>query len=207
MKKLLIAFAFLLVAGGAAWAANTRHDLSKYLLNYFQWSLSGKGADHEGNVVFMPIPAGEGPDADGIFHGAASVTLKKNESFYLPMFVFWGETYNNGTAADIPSMIPASAFLDADVHLTLDGAPVIDSDDEDLDPYFTDTTWFKHPVVYPEPTDYHSDSAIWIKALSMLHEPLSKGEHTLELTITSDWLTDTYGFSGWSNTWNITVKK
>ena len=210
MKRIAVALVCLFACGAVAYAAKIK-SLDDYMVRYFTWSLGANQADHEGTVQFMPIPSGAGPDEDGVYVGEMDVTLKTNQSFFLPIFTFYGETYDDGTPNDDPAnhdLIPSEDdFLNSDVLVELDGHVIIDSAHHDLDEFWVSPQYFKHPIVYAAPTDYHSVSAIWVEGLAFLHDPMHKGSHTLHLRITNDFLTDHYGFPGWDNTWHITVKK
>jgi hypothetical protein len=197
------------LAAGTAFAAKVK-SLDEYLDRYFTWALGGNAVDHQGTVDFMPIPAGGAPDADGVSHGETSVTMKANESFFLPIFVFYGERYDNGTPDDDPadhSIVPSPAdFKSSVVHVELDGAPII-TPSTDLSDYFVGAEYFNKPIVYAQPTGYGSVSALWIEGLAFTHEPMTKGTHTLHLRITNDYLVSHYGgFAGYENVWHITVK-
>jgi hypothetical protein len=208
MKRLAIAMACLFTIGTLAYAAKVK-SLDDYLVGYSTWLLGGNQPDHEGNFIFMPLPSGEDSDGDGVYTGEMDVTLKKNESFVLPIFFFYGETYNNGTPSDDPAnhdLVPsADDFKGSDLLVELDGTAIIDSDAQDLADFFVDTQYYKKAIEYDEPSSYGSVSAIWVEGLAFTQSPLSKGEHTLHLRITNDFLADVYGFSGWENTWHIAV--
>lgn len=198
------------IVATAGFAVAKSDALDRLMTRYFTWALGGNQPDHDGDVVFLPVPAGDGPDADGVFQGEADVTMKAKQPFFLPIFVFYGERYDDGTLDDDPadhSLIPSKEdFLDADVLVEVDGHPYIDGS-RDLHDLFVAPQYFKKAIVYDAPTDYHSVAALWIEGLGFEHGGLSKGAHTLHLRITSDFLRDTYGFAGWENTWHLTVKK
>jgi len=180
-------------------------SLQDYHQMYFTWSLGGPQTDHHGNVQFLPVPAGAYQNESGYWVGSADVALKSKWSFFLPVYVFYGERYNTGALDDPPGWPPAEAFTDADVLITLDGTPILDSGTVDLSTYYGDTVYFTQPIPYAEPTAYGSVAALWIKGLRFVEPALSDGEHMLHLLVTSQFLQDNFLFPGWDNTWHISV--
>jgi len=188
--------------------------LSTWLTSYWSWALGASNSNHSGNVVFMPLPEGEFDADTGLFVGHLNIQLKRNEHFFLPIFGFTGETYVDDLAPpDDPSSFADMFFTDPDsvtVLVKLDGNVIIDSEVDDLNDFFVPGTYFKNPIPYETPiyrftnedgVEVFAEAAIWVKGISFVHTPLSRGQHTLELYVYQH----DFGF-GFSNTWTITVK-
>lgn len=72
-------------------------------------------------------------------------------------------------------------------------------------PQFRDLTYFPQPIVYPEPTGYGSNAAIWMFGLGILLPPMSPGLHIIDMQVVSP-LTPVFGVDlGYYNTWYVTV--
>jgi hypothetical protein len=184
-------------------AAARGQSLDQWMLQYWTWFFGGSQANEQNNVLFLPLPVGTpSPEDPSITVGHADVTLRTGEGFFLPVFVFFGETYLDPTVPDDdPSFPPADVFTGAHVLVTLDGKTILDSErGDDLSKVYSDTQFFDHPLLYPEPSSYGSIGAIWVKGLGVVQQPLSKGNHKLELLVVSDF----FGI-GFHNTWNLTV--
>jgi hypothetical protein len=206
-----------LVAGPATAGPPAASAPSEDLLaRYFTWSFGGRQPDHSGNTQFLPLPAGA-PVDDGAgtaddpvtLRGEIDVTLKKNQSFVLPLLAWTREVYQDGTK---DPFLPDSAFTDARVVLKIDGRTVLDSSRDDLDAFYVDPTGLKHPVIYDEPTSYGSVGLIGFQGIGIVIGPLPVGEHTMTLV---SGLSATVADPNhpvdvgvvYENTWNITVKK
>ena len=178
---------------------------------YWTWQLGGPQADHVGKVVFLPLPNEALVDANlNIYGGEIDVKLRPGQPFVLPMFTWIGEAYDpvltHNAPPDNPKDIPAAWFTDPDlitVVIKLDGKVIINSANDDLTDFFFHAQYFDQPIVYPAPTSYGSDSAIWAKGIGFLHTPLAAGGHKLELFVYAD--NEVFAV-GYANTWNITVK-
>ena len=86
---------------------------------------------------------------------------------------------------------------------------IADSSRTKLDCLYVDVTYFEEPIVYPEPSSYGSDAAIWMMGLGILLPPMSPGEHIIEMQVMSD-LTRRRGtgtYLGYYNTWYVKVVK
>ncbi len=169
-------------------------SLGSWMELYWTWFLGGDQPGQVKSVVFLPLPE----------EGELDVTLGKGEKFVLPMFVYIGETYlpELEIPDDDPAFIPDEFFTDANVLIMLDGEPIIDSEVDDLNEYFFGPEYFDEPIEYAAPTWYGADSAIWVKGIGFVHNPLPPGEHTLTL-----YITDNFGFGiEFFNTWYITVE-
>ena len=210
MKTMATAVAVVLGISGLAagksthWRGKTDGD---YQARYWTWAVGGESPNHHGNVTMMPIPAPAVWDDQGVGHGEMEVELQANQSFFLPCFVYYGETYNNGLPPDPVDWPAREMFLASTVLVTVDGVPILDSRTEgDLARHYSDPVYFKKPLVYPEPTGYGSDAAIWVKGLGVLQGPLAAGDHTVELWVTNEFLLG-WGFFGWHNVWQVHVSK
>jgi hypothetical protein len=177
-------------------------ELGEWMKLYWTWLLSGSGANGMGDRVFLPLPDATDPDMDGIFSGETDVTIAPTDGFVWPLFVWIGETYENGDPPDDdPSMPTQATFTSTEIVITLDGQTVFDSMVDDLNDYYFDAIDFDMTITYPMPTDYGAVGAIWVKGVGVLHTPLSPGQHVLHLEeFNTDFMV------GYSNTWNITVE-
>lgn len=181
-------------------------DNRDHLVPYMERILAGEALGRDGKTVFLPIPSGTLDEASGLFVGTQDFTLASGERFFLPVHIWFGETYEDGSTdpVDFP---PDSLYTeDNDVLVTLDGEPLIDSDTDDLADFFLGVTYFDEPIVYDEPTDYGSVNAIYVKGLSVTSPKLDAGTHEVRLTVTDPFLTDNFGFFGYDNTWTITAE-
>jgi len=212
MKTLVVCLMVCLLAAPlVAIAASPGHSkafgksLGEWMNLYWTWFLGGDQDGYVKDVIFLPLPAGE-PSAEdpSIFVGEMDFTLHTGEKFILPMFAWVGETYTveSQIPDDDPDLVPAEIFTEATVKIKLDGKLIIDSDEDDIGDYFFDTEWFDETIWYGTPTDYEAAGAIWVKGIGFAQEPLSKGEHTLELFVYSDVFE-----IGFHNTWNLSVEK
>ena len=179
-------------------------SLARMLLAHNAWSLEPGRPDHRGNEQFVPIPSGTLDVTRNVYVGTGSFTLRKNQGFFLPVFYWIGESYVDGSQDD-PDFPAFSDFLDANVLVTLDGVPFVDSA-AGLEDNYVDTTYYPHPIAYAAPTSYDSINAYFVKGLAAEHGPLSPGTHVMHLVVTSPFLAGLAGFDGWDNTWTITVE-
>lgn len=191
--------------GGGALPQGFGKSLEEWQKSYFTWSLGGDQSNPDGNVFFIPLPDGlpeEADDGTVFFVGHEDVTLIDNEAFMLPVFAFAGETYLQKSKPD-DAPVPAEVFTGADVLVTLDGRPLLDSGEDDLSRYYADAVYFDEPILYDRPQNRGSAGqaigAIWVQGLGFLHGPLEPGGHTLALYVDSG-----LGF-GFINTWDIAV--
>lgn len=156
-------------------------------------------------VQFLPLPTTF--DKDGV--GTVEITLEPGTPFMVPVFVFIGEGYGDGSEdpADVYGTFDVFTQTDkfggtVDARAYVDGRLVLDNSPAGVTEFFTGPTYFDEPIVYDTPTFYGSVSAIWVSGLGFVHPPLPPGEHTLEI-IDSD---STFGFTA-HNIWHITVAK
>lgn len=190
--------------GDAPSGVETEHGgvpLAEWMKLYWTWNLGGDQEDRHMDLMFLPLPDSTDPDMDMVLAGEIDVELAAADGFVLPMFVWNGETYENGDPPDDDKGFPAEeAFTGMDIVVTLDDEIIIDSATDDLGAFYWDAIDFDEPIVYPMPTDYGAVSAIWVKGVGFLHTPLAPGEHVLHLEEFNEEL-----MVGFSNTWNITV--
>ena len=172
---------------------------------YWTSTLTG-GSDTEGNVLLMPLPAGEFNPDTGNVEGELSIAIGPGTAFFLPMFVFIGESYVQPVPDDDPADFEFLFLDNPDLAavIRLDGSPVIDSATDDLTAFYAGPEFFDPPITdgYPINRDVDLDAAaaIWVEGLGFGHPPLPPGEHTLHL------LLDTGLGFGFDNTWHITVE-
>jgi hypothetical protein len=89
--------------------------------------------------------------------------------------------------------------------LTVDGRVVADSTRTRLDCLYIPLTYFDDPIMYPQPSGYGSNSAIWMMGLGILLPPMAPGEHVISMQVIAP-LTPVYGVDlGYYNTWYVTV--
>jgi hypothetical protein len=191
-------------------------DLADLLDDWFTWAFGGNHPDHDGRVKFLPLPAGAPvDDGTGTFddpvtlRGEIDVTLKKNQSFVLPLAAWTREVYGDGT---IDPAVPDSVFLDSHLVLKIDGKTVLDSATDDLSAYYVPTTALDRPVQYAEPTSYGSVGLVGFQGIGIELPPLPVGEHTMTLSsevfaVVADANHPVNTGMYFENTWNITVRK
>lgn len=189
--------------------------LNEWLDLYMTWALGGDQDDHVGKVRFMPLPTGV-PVDDGstgaaddpvTLVGEIDVTLQKGEAFVLPVAVWFGEIYEDGS---IDPVLDDSVFTQSNVYVAIDGKAVLDSSADDLSKNYVEPIAFDPTIYYDEPTSYGSIGAVFFQGLVIVHEPLSVGKHTMTLRselIVNDPDTGLNFGVIYMNTWNITVVK
>jgi hypothetical protein len=181
--------------------------LADAMAKYWTWYYSGgTGPQEVGPLFLVPLPNGDVISGDPlILQGSTSFTVRTGKTLVLPMTFFLGETYVEGPPddpANFPIDYKASSLL-----LTVDGRVIADSTRTKLDCVYIDLTYFPEPIVYPEPSSYGSNAAIWMFGLGILLPPMSPGEHIIELQVLSP-LHDVWGVDlGYYNTWHVTVVK
>jgi hypothetical protein len=184
--------------------------LADAMASYWSWYYGGIGPQQIGNLFLVPMPSdGDWTSVGNVvtFQGNKSFEVRTGRTLVLPLSFFLGESYVDGTYDDpvnFPIDYKASTLL-----LTVDGRVIADSSRTKLDCLYIDLTYFDEPIVYPEPSSYGSDAAIWMMGLGILLPPMSPGEHIIEMQVQSD-LTQVpaYGFIlGYYNTWYVTVVK
>lgn len=179
--------------------------LANAMAKYWRWYYGGVGSQEVGNLYFVPLPNGDMISEDPlIFQGSTSFTVRTGKTLVLPMQFYLGETYIEGPPDD-----PAAFTVDlkaSSLLLTVDGRVVIDSTRTKLDCVYIDLTYFTEPIVYPEPSSYESNAAIWMTGLGILLPPMSPGIHIIEMQVVAPyrplWGVDL----GYYNTWNVTVE-
>lgn len=180
--------------------------LSDAMAKHWTWWYGGTGPQEVGNLFLVPLPTNGVQISDDplIFQGDTSFSMRVGRRVVLPMIFFLGETYVDGTfddPADYPTDFKASSLL-----LRVDGRVVVDSTRSKLDCLYVDLTYFPQPIVYPEPTGYGSNSAIWMNGLGILLPPMSPGAHVIQMEVVSP--LPFWGINfGYFNTWYVTVVK
>jgi hypothetical protein len=180
--------------------------LADAMAKYWAWYYGGIGTPEIGHLFLVPIPNGEQISDDPlIYQGTGSFTVRAGKTLVLPMSFFVGESYVEGPPddpANYPIDYKASSLL-----LKVDGKAVVDSTRTRLDCVYVDVTYFPQPIVYPEPSSYGSNAAIWMFGLGILLPPMSVGQHIIEMQVLSP-LRDVWGVDlGYYNTWHVTVVK
>jgi len=191
--------------------------LADWMRLYYTWRFGGDQENPEGQVHFLPIPAGEYQGGSGtpedpvILEGHADVTLPSGASFFLPIAVWYGEEY----APDVEGVInpdpemPEEVFDATEILVTLDGRPIITTADK-WD-YYVPPEYFEGTIFYDEPTDYGAIGAVFVQGFGFLHRPLPVGTHVLTLDSSLILQPGVYpnapdGFGvEFHNTWTITV--
>lgn len=178
--------------------------LANAMAKYWTWYYGGVGPQQIGHLFFVPLPSGEQISENPlIFQGSTAFTVRAGKKLVLPMSFFLGESYVEGPPDD-PASFPID-YKASDLLLTVDGRVIIDSTRTKLDCVYVDLTYFPQPIVYPEPSSYGSNAAIWMFGLGILLPPMSPGEHIIELQVVSP-LTPVFGVDlGYYNTWYVTV--
>jgi hypothetical protein len=161
--------------------------LAEWAQLYITWLIGG-GADHVGQVQFLPLPSGEYDGGSftyedpGVLTGHLDVTLAPGTPFVLPVVTWYGETYSPDTGYPDDPPIPAELFTDPDnavIKVYIDGKRVMDSTRASVGPFYYGPVPLD--VVYPEPTSYGSTAAIFTQGVAFVQPPLSVGTHTIEL--------------------------
>jgi hypothetical protein len=184
--------------------------LADAMAKYWAWYYGGVGTQQVRNLFLMPLPSdGEWTSVGNVltFQGNESFEVRTGRTLVLPMSFFVGESYVDGTYDD-PENFPVD-YKASTLLLTVDGRVIADSSRTKLDCVYIDLTYFQEPIVYPEPSSYGSNAAIWMMGLGILLPPMSPGEHIIEMQVVSD-LTQAPGygfFLGYYNTWYVTVVK
>lgn len=179
-------------------------SLADWMKGYMTFLVGVDAPTGDKNVVYMPLPAADDDDGDGLYEGEMDVSLKPGDAFAMTMYVWYGELYEDDSTDDWDFVDSSGITDDTSILLTMDGKTVIDSSTDDMsDFYFEfDETQWDNPVYYAETSSYGSVAAVWAKGLGLTHAPLSKGHHTMEIWVTNG----TYG-GNWHNVWNIHVAK
>ena len=183
--------------------------LADAMAKYWSWYYGGATGPQElGRLFLVPMPTNYGDPISVdpyIFQGSQSFEVRTGRTLVLPLSFFLGESYLDGSyddPEDFPSDYRTSTLL-----LKVDGRVIADSSRSKLDCLFIDVTFFEEPIVYPEPSSYDSNAAIWMTGLGILLPPMPPGEHTIEMQVVST-LPPVYGYDlGYYNTWNVTVVK
>ena len=208
-----LAFTFNAQAGGPVPGHSKAFgaSLAQWQEVYWAWTYGGMDlpTDQNGNtvsdhVVLMPIPETPG---DGT-PGSIDVTLSPGQPFMLPLWIWLGASYDDGTPDDPP--VDLSVFETLDITVKIDGATVIDCDN--VMDYYSEFDFDPAVPLPPEWSPYMD--IVWFQGIGMAHPPLSAGRgghHTINLDVKNIFpVIDAFGdeyFSEYHNTWNVTVEK
>ena len=171
---------------------------------YWPWNLGASNHQTVGPLFMVPLPEGT-PVSDDPFvlQGSTSFDVKPGRTLVLPISVYIGEAYEDGTQddpADSPIDFAASSLL-----LTVDGRVVADSSRSSISCLDFGTVRFAKPIPYEAPTDYGAVAAVWVKGLGVLLPPLRPGDHQIELQVVTP-TADLFGVDvGYYNTWYVHV--
>lgn len=179
--------------------------LADAMAKFWSWYYGGVGPQEVGNLFLVPLPNGDLVSDDPlIFQGSTSFSVRTGRTLVLPISFFLGESYIEGPPddpLDYPTDYKASSVL-----LTVDGRVVVDSSRTKLDCLFVDLTYFPEPIMYPEPSSYGSNAAIWMIGVGILLPPMPPGPHVIDLQVISP--LPFWGIQlGYYNTWHVTVTK
>ena len=181
--------------------------LANAMARYWSWYYGGVGPQQIGNLFLVPLPTNGAQISDDplVFQGDTSFTVRTGKTLVLPMSFYLGETYvGNDPPPDDPANYPID-YKASDLLLTVDGRVIVDSTRTKLDCVYIDLTYFPQPIVYPEPSWYGSNAAIWMFGLGILLPPMSPGNHIIKLQVVSP-LAAVMGVDlGYYNTWYVTV--
>lgn len=173
---------------------------------YWPWNLGASARQEVGPLFMVPRPEGTPVSDDPlVLQGSTSFDVKPGRTLVLPLTVYIGESYVDGSAddpADYPIDFGASTLL-----LTIDGRAVADSSRSSIDCLDFGTVRFVRPIHYAAPTDYGANAAIWVKGLGVLLPPLKPGAHVIELQVVTP-MADVPSVGvdvGYYNTWYVTV--
>ena len=171
---------------------------------YWPWNLGASNHQTVGPLFMVPLPEGT-PVSDDPFvlQGSTSFDVKPGRTLVLPISVYIGEAYEDGTQddpADSPIDFAASSLI-----LTVDGRVVADSSRSSISCLDFGTVRFAKPIPYETPTDYGAVAAVWVKGLGVLLPPLRPGDHQIELQVVTP-TADLFGVDvGYYNTWYVHV--
>lgn len=180
--------------------------LANAMARYWTWYYGGIGPQQIGNLFLVPLPTNGVQISDDpvIYQGDTSFTVRTGKTLVLPMSFFAGESYTDGTFDD-PVDFPTD-YKASDLLLKVDGRVIVDSTRTKLDCVYIDLTYFPQPIVYPEPSSYGSNAAIWMVGLGILLPPMSPGLHIIDMQVVSP--LPFWGINqGYYNTWYVTVVK
>jgi hypothetical protein len=165
--------------------------LAEWQKLYWTWALGGDQGDTVGNVRFHPRHSGPASelifDDDGFpfLVSKFELTIKPGTAFVCPVLAPKGETYGEHVPHDDPRHLPLEFFSEAEVLVTLDGQPILDSRADDLMRYFFGPVYCDEPLFYDAPQarpgGVHAAGAIFVKGIGFVYPPLPRGEHVLKL--------------------------
>ena len=157
-----------------------------WLVSYWDWFM-GDGAGSLRGVKFLPLPEGEETggsftfDDPGVLEGEVTVSLRRGESFMVPIVTWIGELYEDGSE-DEP--LEESVMNEGEFLVTIDGRTVAHKAAGRSSPLYSAAHDFDEPILYDEPTDYGSIGALWAQGFPLVHHPLPPGRHVMKLHAT-----------------------
>ena len=183
-------------------------SLGGWLVRYWDWLL-GHGPNGGNGLTFLPLPAGDWVSGSftvedpGVLVGETEVTIKPGQSFMLPLAVWLGEFYADGSE---DASVPDSSMNLSEILMTIDGHTVAAKASGVASPLYVPVTRMPEPIIYDEPTSYGSIGAAYVQGFAMVHGPLTPGRHVMKLHATL--FAENYGLGAvYENTWIINVRK
>jgi hypothetical protein len=154
------------------------------------------GNNAVGPLVFMAVPNAPG---DGT-PGSINLTLRSDESFFLPLWNLLGNSYSDGTPDD--PIFALGIFQTLDLKLTLDGATLVNA--ANLMEHYSEFNFL--PPIPLGASFAPANAFIRLQGISTLHGPLSPGNHVLHLDAKNTDSAELFGLTfDYHNTWNLTV--
>lgn len=173
---------------------------------YWPWNLGASNHQTVGPLFMVPLPEGT-PVSDDPFvlQGSTSFDVQPGRTLVLPISVYIGEAYEDGTKDD-PADSPID-FAASSLTLTVDGRVVADSSRSSISCLDFGTVRFAKPIPYETPTDYGAVATVWVKGLGVLLPPLRPGDHQIDLQVVTP-TADLFGVDvGYYNTWYVHVRR
>ena len=204
---LALGTAFAQVSGGSHAFGKT---LAEWMVLDVTWRLGGDQLNPEGKMVFLPdindVEEGEWVENEDTglwdFSGELDVTLRPDQKFSMSLIYYYGEQYEDGTE-DAPEDFDIEGALAAfDIQVWLDGDLIVDSAAAGYSDYYYGPEYFDEMIEYDELSQFGGVGAIWVAGYGFVHQPLSRGEHTLVWYLVAE----DYGVTN-ELTLNITVDK
>ena len=186
-------------------------------------AFNGGQVPYVGNVCLLPVPNGVYQSGSwtysdpGLLVGHQDVTLKPGTPFMLTIATWYGEQYVTGA---VDQTLDTATLLNNHIKIMVDGKTIID--DSNKAKFLVQPQYFV-PYLPETPTGYGSIAVTFTQGFGFVHQPLSKGVHTLsldsEIRVPFSYFaanpywgpTASVNFpdgqgAHWQNTWTITVK-
>jgi hypothetical protein len=155
-------------------------------------------------VFNITIPEGTGLVMPGMFIFGE---IYEDSSMDDPNFIFpdedWAYDPNLGSLAGMN--IVDYLYLTAYVQVKYNGKVLLSGVASDLDDYHFGPTYFDSPIVYQDTLPNGAVAAAWCIGVGCVYTPLSKGNHTLEVSTVYDNIF--FGYVEFNYVYNIKVKK